>query len=274
MTDNNGAFQDYPGYTPEAIFFRAEAKATTIVTVKSGQVLKKRSFVESIQAGGADKGKVVAHAGMAESAIAKFVALTSGQTLILAGLTFTAGGSDTTVSQLQAAWSNIADGVGFAALSGITAGGTFTAGTLTGWSTYLDPDNSTSTIFTASTALTDVADLVATGTGTSPVISKVDGATVFNTPLVLLYDVDASGGDVDVAVYTKASFWAEAINWKVDPTTDTITIEDGTAVACTAYNTGAFGSDKATTERLRQQFVEGSGFATLGFSQTGELANG
>jgi len=275
MATNNGAWYDYADNVPEATFFRAEHKGSSTFTVKAGQVLRKYSFMESLQAGGADKGKVVAHTGLAESAIVKFAAMAAAETLVIAGLTWTAGASGTTVAQLQAAWGGIAAGTGFAALSAITEGGTFTAGTMTGWDTLIDPNSTTSVIFTSISALTNVADLAATGTATGTVISKVDGSTVFNKIAgVLLYDVDATAADVEVALYTGASFWADALVWANDPTVDVITIEDGTTVACTAYNTGVYGSDKASSDRLKQQFVEGSEFVTLGFSQLGELANG
>lgn len=272
MATNNGAWYDYADNVPVATFFRSSKKATQTFTVKAGQVLRKGTFMESLQPGGADKGKVVAHKGLAESVIATWVALTAGQTLIIAGLTWTAGGSGTTVAQLATAWKNILVGTGYAAIP-VTAGGTFTAGAMTGWSSA--ENTSTTTVFTATTALSNVTDLADTGTGTTPVLDKVDGVAAFN-PIagVLVYDVDATSADVDVALYTEASFWADALVWANDIAVDTITKSDGTTVACTAYNTGVYGVDKATSDRLKQHFVDGSNFAELGFSQLGELANG
>lgn len=153
MATNNGAYLDYPDYTPEAIFFRSSPRATKVVTVKSGQVLKARSFIETVTTVGADKGKAIAHSGNAAK--------------------------------------------------------------------------------------------------------KIAGVT--------LYDVDASAGDVEIAVYTEASFWADALVWSVNVGTDTITLPDGTTKAVTAYDTGA------TTDLTKQQFVEGSEFEPLGFTKAGEV---
>lgn len=276
MAENNGAWIDYPDYSPVAKFFRANPRRTREVTVKSGQVLLAGTFVQSIVTGGADKGKVLAHTGLAESVLATFEAITAAQTVIIAGLTWTAGGSGTTALQLEAAWKDIAAGTGFAALSAITAGGTFTAGTMTGYDTFGDTDEDLEVVFTSTTALTDVADLAVTGTGAAKVTLDVaDGATTF-APIagVIAYDVNASAADVVVQVFTEASFWASWLRWAVNPNTDTMTLEDGTTIAVTQYNTGAFGNDEASSKRLQLQFTEASGFEHLGFSTEGELGNG
>lgn len=271
----NGGWIKYPDRVSTRTFFRATDRFTKQVTVKAGQVLKKHSFVESIQ-GGADAGKVIAHKGLSESASVTFKALTSGQTLILGGLTFTAGSAGATPAQLATAWAGIADGTGYAALSAVTDGGTFTAGTLSGWNTFdFDKVDATSVDFRGSTYLSNVADLAATGTGTAPTISKVDGSASFaKVSGVTLYDVDASAGDVVVPVYTEASFYADALVWAVNPAIDYIVDSFGNQVACTAYNTGVYGPDVATTVRLQKQFVEQSEFEPLGFISVGETLGG
>ena len=265
MTDYNGAYQTYADKTETQIFFRADDRETKAVTVKSGQVLKALSFLQS----DAD-GKMIAHTGLSESAIVKFAALTNGQTLILAGLTWTAGASGTTAAQLATAWAGIAASTGYAALSARTGGGSFTAGTLTSWSTgAYDSDSVT---FTSTGGLSNVTDLAATGTGTAPNISKVDGATSFpKIAGVLLFAVDASSADVNATAYTEASFWADALVWAADPAQDTITKPDGTTVAVTAYNTGTIRETSAATALLQAKFVENSEFEPLGFRKAGEI---
>lgn len=277
-TNLNGGRLDYADYVPQKTFFRSECTKTKQSVIKSGQVLKARTFLESDA-----NGKLIAHTGLSESAIVKFAALTAGQTLILAGLTWTAGGSGTTVAQLAAAWGNIAAGTGYAALSAITAGGTFTAGTLTGWATSLQVFGANSTaativagtnevVFTSTGGLTNATDLAATGTGTAPTISKVDGVTAFNKIAGLtVYDVDATSADVAASVYIEASLWASAIVWAVDPTVDTITKPDGTTVLCTAYNTGTLRESADATRLLQSKFVEGTEFEALGYTRAGEI---
>jgi hypothetical protein len=274
----NGGFYDYNDRVTQDIFFRKSAKrATKTATIKSGQVLKARSFLQSDA-----EGKLVAHTGFSETALVTFATITTGQTLILGGLTFTAGSGSVTAAQLVEIWRDFADGTGYADAAtellarGINATtvGTFTAGTLTGWNTQ-NHDAVNKVLFTSTTALTNVTDLADTGTATNPTITTVGGSTSFpKIAGVNLYDIDASSADVQAEVFTEASFWASALVWYVDTTADTITIHDGTTVACTAYNTGTVGYDKASTELLQAKFVEGSEFDNLGFLTLGEVANG
>lgn len=278
MATYNGGFYDYNDRVTTDIFFRkAACKKTKTATIKSGQVLKARSFLQSDS-----KGKLVAHTGLSESALVKFATITTTQTLILGGLTFTAGTGSVTAAQLVTIWRDFADGTTAATANtellarGINATtvGTFTAGTLTGWNTQ-NHDVVDKVLFTSTTALSDVTNLADTGTATDPTITTVAGVATFPTIVgVNLYDVDASAADVQAEVFTEASFWASALTWYVDSTADTITIHDGTTVACTAYNTGTVSNDKASTELLQAKFVEGSQFDNLGFLTLGEIANG
>lgn len=115
---------------------------------------------------------VVRNSGTFETATAKFVALTTGQTIILGGLTYTSTGA-TTASQLATAFANLAVG---ATTGAGTATGSY-SGTLTGYSTGAVQGASLDTVvFTASTvgAKTDLAD---TGTGTNPTITIVNGTS-------------------------------------------------------------------------------------------------
>lgn len=270
----NGSLS-YPNrVTPVNSWFRAEDRESDNKTIKSGQVLKAGSFLQSDSTG-----KLIAHQGLSESAIADFVALTTGQTLILGGLTFTAGTGSVTAPQLVTIWSGLVAGIGYAAAAtqllaeGVdaTVTGTFTAGTFSTWNTFAYETNSVT--FTSTTAVTNVTDLAATGTGTAPTINKVDGAVMAKISGITLNDVDATAGDVNAEVLVEASLWANYLTWLVDPLTDTITKYDGTTVACTAYNTGTVGFDAPSTRLLQQKFVEHSEFEPLGFLLAGETRN-
>lgn len=115
---------------------------------------------------------VVRNSGTFETATAKFVALTAGQTMIIAGLTYTSTGA-TTAAQLAAAFANLAVG---ATTGAGTATGTY-SGALTAYATgpasgaLLD-----SVVFTAST-VGNKTDLAATGTGTAPTFTIINGTT-------------------------------------------------------------------------------------------------
>ena len=113
---------------------------------------------------------VVRNSGTFETATAKFVALTTGQTMIIAGLTYTSTGA-TTAAQLAAAFANLAVG---ATTGAGTATGSYT-GALTGYATGAVVGASLDTVvFTAST-VGNKTDLTATGTGTSPTFTIVGG---------------------------------------------------------------------------------------------------
>lgn len=260
MAENNGAYIDYPDYTPKATFFRATPRATKPVKIKSGQVIKALSFLESDA-----QGVCSAHSGTSESSILSFdAALTNGQTLIVAGLTFTAGSSGTTVEELVTAFSGIEDGGDGGTVDGGTFSGTFTGYNAEGFDTN-------SVVFNASTIDTNPTDITVTGTGVGSTTLTVSGGDTSTTPIagVLCFDVDASAGDVNASAYSEASFWADALVWAVDVTSDTIKLPDGTLLPVTAYNTGTHGDTEATN-LLKQKFVEGSKFDPLGFTTDGE----
>ena len=115
---------------------------------------------------------VVRNSGSFETATVKFVALTTGQTMILGGLTYTSTAA-TTAAQLATAFANLAVG---ATTGAGTATGSY-SGTLTGYATGAVVGASLDTVvFTASTvgAKTDLAD---TGTGSDPTITIVNGTS-------------------------------------------------------------------------------------------------
>lgn len=113
---------------------------------------------------------VVRNSGSFETATAKFVGLTAAQTMIIGGLTYTSTGV-TTPSQLATAFANLAVG---ATTGAGTVTGTY-SGALAGYATgpvsgaLLDI-----VVFTAST-VGPKTDLVATGTGTTPTFTIVNG---------------------------------------------------------------------------------------------------
>jgi flagellin len=96
-----------------------------------------------------------------ETAIVTFNAanMAAGDSVTLAGLTFTAGANGATRAQVAAAFSDLAAGTSSANLS--SANGTF-SGTLTGWST--GSSNGTSLTATSSTASQNVENLTASAT--------------------------------------------------------------------------------------------------------------
>lgn len=259
--NNNGGWRDYPDNVKNKIFFRASGRYTASAVIKSGQVLKARSFLESDSSG-----KLIAHGGLAESAIISFPAtIAAASTVIVAGLTFTAGAAAVTAAQLVAAFSGLAPGDTLPTVSY----GAF-SGTLVGFSFEKLDDNSVTA--SAVTAGSNVTDITVTGTATGITTAISQGTATFNKIAgVLCFDVDASAADVDASVYTEASFWSSALVWAVDPASDTITLSDGTTKAVTAYNTGCAGSSKEA-RLLQQKFVEGSEFMELGFLNPGEVA--
>jgi len=244
-TANNGGFTSLGRKTYNYVIRGAEPPvATRAVTVASGQVLKAMSWVESNTAG-----KLIAHAPLVEVASIEFAAIDAAETIILGGLTWTAGGSGTTAAQLATAFASIADSTGYADLADRTDGGSFTAGTLTGWDTQEVEADGITVLFTATTAaaMTDLAD---TGTGDDPTVTIVQYAASNKVAGLLAMDVNATSGDTEAQMYISGNFWEEAINWGVNVAVDTVENSDGTTTACTAYETGCY------TSLLRQKLVE------------------
>lgn len=113
---------------------------------------------------------VVRNSGSFETATAKFVALTTGQTMILGGLTYTSTAA-TTATQLATAFANLANG---ATTGAGTATGAY-SGALTGFSTGAVVGASLDTVVFTASAVGNVTNLAATGTGTAPTITIVAG---------------------------------------------------------------------------------------------------
>lgn len=258
-----------PALVPVREFARkAEEFKVKTGTLKSGVVAKAKTLLEYTS-----DGKLQPHSGIAESAIVTFgSALTNGQTLILAGLTWTAGSSGTTVAQLVTAWKDITTGATYSSLSARTGGGSFTAGTFTGY--YSEGYSTDSVLINYSLATTDGTNIAATGTG-SAVVSDIDINTssfpsTFKVPAgLLLFDMDTTSGDAETQIIIEASYWAEAIVWAVDVDSDYILKGDDTKVFCTAYNTGAGGTSKASN-RLKNLLLAQTEIS-IEVSQIGDL---
>lgn len=116
-------------------------------------------------------------AGTYEQASATFgTALTAGQTMIIAGLTYTSTAA-TTTAQLAAAFANLDNGA-------VTGAGTLTgtySGALTNYST--GAANGSSVTFTAETT-GPKTDLTATGTGTTPTWVYVQGSATLGSGFI------------------------------------------------------------------------------------------
>lgn len=274
-SQGQGGWNTFPDRVTKKIFYKKDViPKTKPAVITSGQVIKAYTPLAAT----ATTGKLVVHPGFTQSARVTFSAgIDSGETVILGGLTFTAGTSGATAAQLFAAWSNngagIPVGTGYASLAHITDGGTFTAGTMTLFNvTALD---ATTLLFNSTLALTDATDLAATGTGAAAVTIVNTEGVATRTPIAgyTAYDVNASSADTKADVYISASFWADddgtcALRW-ASSTGETMTNADGTTTAVTAFNTGCAG-DLAANRLHKQLFVAGSNFEELGFVNAGD----
>lgn len=102
----------------------------------------------------------------AETAKVSFSALEANETLVLGGITLTAGADGATAGEVAAAFANIAaEGTADATAANIASA----TGTLTGWTT--GAVSGTSVTFT-STTTGDVTDLENTGTGSAAIVSS------------------------------------------------------------------------------------------------------
>ncbi|OYY10467.1 MAG: hypothetical protein B7Y67_15040, partial [Polynucleobacter sp. 35-46-11] len=123
-----------------------------------------------------------------ETATVTFNAMSAGEMLTIAGLTFTAGATGATAEQVADAFANLAEGSTAASANtanglGDVAGGSFTAGTLVNWETG-DSDPSGELVFTNTSSLDDVTNLSSSGSAgglsTSTVSSAQDAAFTMN----------------------------------------------------------------------------------------------
>ena len=222
--------------------------------------------------------------GTSEVTAVTFTALNAGQRLTLAGLTFTAGSSGATAEQVASAFGVLADGDSATSLNtsktlGTAAGGTFTAGTVSGWSSSAYSSGSAVITFTASTTgnVTDLSGSFLTAAQTttatdsqitvnstsfvrsSNVISDViDGVTLnlFNTSATAQMINVSRGSDTSETVIKKM----------IDTYNDLVTTHK--TMTANAYNSdkpGTFANDPTTLafiNEIKARFAKGINYGS------------
>jgi hypothetical protein len=191
--------------------------------------------------------------GLVESATVTFnaTALTAGQTITLAGLTYTST-AGTTAAQTATAFASLADG---ATTGGGTGTGTY-SGALTGYTTGAVV-TSTSVVFT-SVSTANIYDLTATGTGAKPTIVIIQGQNplVTETPTatakVAIVGRRLGSGTSAIALVASPTYAGQNLVRLTDSGTDFTTL--GFIVGEWIY----IGSDVAS-----QKFANNSGFARI-----------
>jgi len=209
---------------------------TAAWTASTGATVKNVETVKITNTNGAASGAVTA---VTEKADITFGSVSNGKTVIIAGLTMTAG-ADLTGAEVAAAFSAGAT-VGNAAITGTLSGYTVAAGA-----------NSNSTTFTSTTAGANVADLVTTGTvntASAKVVSivltdvamaigdritiTIDGVSILSDPLAAATITDA--GDKVAAALNAYLGATAAVN-----AAGTLTITSNTSVVLTPATAGDF----------------------------------
>ena len=222
--------------------------------------------------------------GTSEVTAVTFTALNAGQRLTLAGLTFTAGSSGATAEQVAYAFGGLADGDSATSLNtsktlGTAAGGTFTAGTVSGWLSSAYSSGSAVITFTASTTgnVTDLSGSFLTAAQTttatdsqitvnstsfvrsSNVISDViDGVTLnlFNTSATAQMINVSRGSDTSETVIKKM----------IDTYNDLVTTHK--TMTANAYNSdkpGTFANDPTTLafiNEIKARFAKGINYGS------------
>jgi len=136
-----------------------------------------------------------------ENASINFKPLSAGQTLTIAGLTFTAGGTGATAAQVSSAFANIvnldshtnintAKNLSAAAGAGYT-GGTFTSGSVAGWSSGSAVNNLVN--FASSSVNQNVTNLTTSGTSSASVAFRSMAAGETLTIAGLTFTAGTSG---------------------------------------------------------------------------------
>jgi len=179
-----------------------------------------------------------------ENASINFKPLTAGQTLTIAGLTFTAGGTGATAAQVSSAFANIANldthtnintakNLSAAAGAGYT-GGTFTSGPVAGWSSGSAVNNLIN--FTSSAVSMNVSNLIASGTSSASVAFRSMAAGETLTIAGLTF---TAGGTGATAAQVSSAF-ANIAN--LDTHTNINTAKNLSAAAGAGYTGGTFTS--------------------------------
>jgi flagellar hook-associated protein 2 len=176
-------------------------------------------------------------ASSTETAKVEFAPVASGKTVILGGLTFTAGSSGATAAQLAAAFASITDGTSYSDINvanGLSdsAGGVFTAGTMTDWSTA---------------SVVDLSNIVFTSAQANTVLStnlENTGTAIFSSKTVIRMATNADitfNGESYSRQSNSISDIVDGLTFQLLPgasnTNATITISAGENVAKTQINT-------------------------------------
>jgi flagellin len=170
-----------------------------------------------------------------ETASLTFSTLTAGQTLVIGGLTYTAGSSGATATQIATDFANRSNG--YAGKGGIApVSGTF-SGALTGFSS--GAASSGTLTFTSSSTNTDVTNLVIGGTGTAPNVVLINGGSGIDTETTAVTFKALAAGEfltIGGLTYTAGAGGATA----TEVATDFASRPDGYATGGTAAAKGTF----------------------------------
>jgi hypothetical protein len=150
---------------------------------------------------------LVSNGGGTETATVTFKPLAAGQTLSIAGLTFTVGTNGATASQLALAFANINNGTAIGTINtnknlGATLGGSFTGGPATNWNS--GTASGEALIFTSSSVNADVSNLTSTlAAGSStPSFVNVDGGIGVTETTTVTFKPLAAGQTLSIAGLT------------------------------------------------------------------------
>ena len=240
-TEWNG-FPVLNGSTGERVGIKPVYKTTSDPTVKADI---------QVAAGKPTSSSVTTRTGAVnEKGDVTFPILNAGQSVTVAGLTFTATAT-VAAANVAAAFLNLADG---ATTGPGTANGTY-SGKMVSWSTTGNTVSTATLTFNSSTPITNVTDLVATATPALPTVVTTSGiATAVTEAAAVTFKDLAAGQSVQVAgltftaisartaVQVAAAFGGLAAN-----ATGTASADHSFTGALTGYAAGASGGTAAVT---------------------------
>jgi hypothetical protein len=176
-----------------------------------------------------------------ESASTVFQVMTRGQTLTLAGLTFTAGTDGALAAQVATAFSGITDGMTASELNTLHAlgdarGGIFSDGSASGWTSSAANDDTV--VFTSTTSNANVTNLGLTSTLVAPQITTINGGSGTHESATIIFQPMAPGQTLALAgiTFTAGSGGASAD----DVALSFSGITDGTLVTDLSSTVGSF----------------------------------
>lgn len=240
----------------------AAATDTAAETVTQGQVTVNGTAITTAvtvtqNAAVAPVNAVSAVAAVTESGSAVFSALTSGQTLTVGGLTFSAGSAGTTAAQTAAAFANLAAG----AIQGTSTLGTY-SGALTGWTSAAASGTGSTTVVFSSTAAGPQDDLVFTGTGTAPALTKTQGVTAIKAVTGVM-GVAAGSVVVTDYGYNDASKADSITTVTLDSYGNSIVMSDALTTVSLANSASAFTASNNTATTLGLTLNKVTGMVNL-----------